>query len=128
MYTPDLTPIADSLLWSSLIALLPLATVFITLGMLRWKAHRAGLAGLGVSALVAVLAYQMPIHLVGLSASQGFIFGVFPIMWIVVNAIWLYELTVKSGRFEDLRNVINKISDDPRIQAIIIAFCFGGLL
>jgi lactate permease len=128
MYTPDLAPIADSLLWSSLIALLPLATVFITLGMLRWKAHRAGLAGLGVSALVAVLAYQMPIHLVGLSASQGFIFGVFPIMWIVVNAIWLYELTVKSGRFEDLRNVINKISDDPRIQAIIIAFCFGGLL
>ncbi|WP_026819203.1 L-lactate permease [Arthrobacter castelli] len=128
MYTPDLAPIADSLLWSSLIALLPLATVFVTLGLLRWKAHWAGLSGLAVAAIVAVLAYRMPVHLVGLAASEGFVFGLFPIMWIVINAIWLYDLTVKSGRFEDLRLVINRISDDPRIQAIIIGFCFGGLL
>lgn len=128
MYTPELAPIADSLLWSSLIALLPLATVFVTLGILRWKAHWAGLSGLAVAAVVAVLAYQMPVHLVGLAASEGFVFGLFPIMWIVINAIWLYDLTVKSGRFEDLRLVINRISDDPRIQAIIIGFCFGGLL
>lgn len=128
MYTPDLAPIADSLLWSSLIALLPLATVFVTLGLLRWKAHWAGLSGLAVAAIVAALAYQMPVHLVGLAATEGFVFGLFPIMWIVINAIWLYDLTVKSGRFEDLRLVINRISDDPRIQAIIIGFCFGGLL
>ena len=49
-------------------------------------------------------------------------------MWIVLNAIWLYELTVASGRFEDLRHVIDRISDDPRVQAVIIAFCFGALL
>ncbi|USQ81081.1 L-lactate permease [Ornithinimicrobium faecis] len=128
MYTPDLAPIAGSLLWSSLVALLPLVTIFVTLGALRWKAHWAGLAAVVVAALVAIAAYGMPIHLVGLSATQGFAFGLFPIMWIVVNAIWLYELTVRSGRFDDLRLVIDAISDDPRVQAIIIAFCFGGLL
>ena len=128
MYIPDLAPVAGSLMWSSLLALLPLVTIFVTLGVLRWKAHWAGLAALVVAALVAVLAYAMPLHLVGLSATQGFAFGLFPIMWIVVNAIWLYELTVRSGRFDDLRLVIDAISDDPRVQAIIIAFCFGGLL
>lgn len=128
MYSPDLAPIADSLFWSSLIALLPLVTVFITLGVLRWKAWLAGLSGLGVAILIAVLAYQMPPQLAGLSALQGITYGLFPIMWIVINAIWLYELTVASGRFEDLRAVIDSISDDPRIQAIIIAFGFGGLM
>ncbi|GAA1484645.1 L-lactate permease [Brachybacterium fresconis] len=128
MYTPELAPLAGSLLWSSLVALLPLVTIFVTLGVLRWKAHWAGLAALVVSMLVAALAYGMPVGLVGLSATEGLAFGLFPIMWIVLNAIWLYELTVRSGRFEDLRRVIDRISDDPRVQAIIIAFCFGGLL
>lgn len=128
MYTPELAPVADSLAISSLIAMLPLATVFVLLGALRWKAHWAGLSALLVAVLVAVFAFHMPIHLTALSATQGFAFGLFPIMWIVINAIWLYDLTVKSGRFEDLRLVIDRVSDDPRIQAIIIAFCFGGLL
>lgn len=128
MYIPDLQPIGDSLAASSAVAALPLLTVFIGLGVLRWRAHIAGLAGLLVAIAVAVFAYQMPVHLALLSGSEGFIFGIFPIMWIVINAIWLYELTVASGRFEDLRRVINNISDDPRIQAVIIAFCFGGLL
>ncbi|APX31440.1 lactate permease [Brachybacterium sp. P6-10-X1] len=128
MYTPELAPLAGSLLWSSLVALLPLVTIFVTLGVLRWKAHWAGLAALAVAMLVAALAYGMPVGLVGLSATEGLAFGLFPIMWIVLNAIWLYELTVRSGRFEDLRRVIDRISDDPRVQAIIIAFCFGGLL
>ncbi|MDN5901269.1 MAG: L-lactate permease [Brachybacterium sp.] len=128
MYTPDLAPLAGSLLLSSLVALLPLLTIFLTLGVLRWKAHWAGLAALGVAMLVAAIAYGMPVDLVALSATEGLAFGLFPIMWIVLNAIWLYELTVRSGRFEDLRSVIDALSDDPRVQAIIIAFCFGGLL
>lgn len=128
MYTPDFQPIGGSLMWSALVAVLPLLTVFITLGVLRWRAHWAGLSGLAVALAVAIAAYQMPTHLALLSGTEGFVFGLFPIMWIVVNAIWLYELTVASGRFQDLRLVINGISDDPRIQAIIIAFCFGGLL
>ncbi|MGO3507477.1 MAG: L-lactate permease, partial [Brachybacterium tyrofermentans] len=128
MYTPDLAPLAGSLTLTSLVALLPLLTIFLTLGVLRWKAHWAGLAALVVAMLVAAVAYGMPVDLVALSATEGFAFGLFPIMWIVLNAIWLYELTVRSGRFEDLRLVIDAISDDPRVQAIIIAFCFGGLL
>ncbi|MGO2037082.1 MAG: L-lactate permease [Brevibacterium sp.] len=128
MHTPDLAPVADSLLWSSLLALLPLLTIFITLGALRWKAYLAGMASVVVALAVAIFAYGMPAGLAGLSATQGFAFGLFPIMWIVVNAIWIYELTVRSGRFEDLRLVINVISSDPRVQAIIVAFCFGGLL
>jgi lactate permease len=128
MYTPDIAPVADSLLWSSLLAILPLLTIFVTLGVLKWKAHWAGLSAVAVALIVAVAAYGMPVGLAGLAATQGFAFGLFPIMWIVITAIWLYELTVRSGHFEDLRLVINVISDDPRIQAIIIAFCFGGLL
>lgn len=128
MYTPEVAPLADSLLWSSLVALLPLLTIFVTLGFLKWKAHWAGLAAVVVALIVAIFAYGMPVGLAGLSATQGFAFGLFPIMWIVITAIWLYELTVKSGHFEDLRLVINVISDDPRVQAILVAFCFGGLL
>ena len=128
MYTPNLAPIAGSLFYSSLVALVPLLAVFITLGVLKWKAHWAGLTGLGAALAVAVAVYGMPPGLAALSASEGFAFGVFPIMWIVLNAIWLYELTVTSGRFEDLRRVIDRVSDDPRVQSIIIAFCLGGLL
>ncbi|PWJ55225.1 lactate permease [Quadrisphaera granulorum] len=123
----DLAPLG-SLGLSAAVAAMPLLTVFVTLGVLRWKAHWAGLSGLTVAVLVAVGAYGMPVPLAGLSATQGFAFGLFPIMWIVLNAIWLYELTVRSGRFELLRRVIDAVSDDPRLQAIIIAFGFGGLL
>lgn len=127
-FRPELTPVGGSLALSALVALLPLVTVFLTLGVLRWKAHRAGLAAVAVAVLVAWLAFGMPLPLAGLAATQGAAFGLFPIMWIVLTAIVLYQVTVRSGRFEDLRATFHLISDDPRIQAIIIAFCFGGLL
>jgi lactate permease len=127
MFQQELAPLG-SLTGSALVALLPLLTIFVLLGGLRWKAHWAGLAALAVAILVAVLAYGMPVGLALLSATEGAVFGLFPIMWIVFTAIWLYQLTVVSGRFEDLRAAFHLISDDPRAQAIIIAFCFGGLL
>lgn len=127
-YQPEIAPVLDSLALSALVAALPLITVFVTLGWLRWKAHWAGLAAVAVAILVAVLAFGMPVGLALLSATQGATFGIFPIMWIVFTAIVLYQVTVRSGRFEDLRATFHLISDDPRIQAIIIAFCFGGLL
>ncbi|GAA0630636.1 L-lactate permease [Streptomyces thermocarboxydovorans] len=128
MYQPDLSPVADSLAFSSLVAALPLLTLFVLLGGLKLKAHWAGLASLAVAVIVAVTAYGMPADLAVLSAGEGAAFGLFPIMWIVVAAIWVYQLTVVSGRFEDLRRAFGLISADPRVQAIIIAFCFGGLL
>ena len=128
MYRPLVDPIASSLTLSALVALLPLITIFLMLGVLKTKAHYAALASLAVSLLVAVFAYHMPVHLALLSGTEGAAFGLFPIMWIVFTAIWVYQLTVVSGRFEDLRRTFGLISDDPRIQAIIIAFCFGGML
>ena len=127
MFKQDLAPLG-SLTVSALVALLPLLTIFVLLGWLRVKAHWAGLASVAVAILVAVTAFRMPVGLALLAATEGAVFGLFPIMWIVFIAIWLYQLTVVSGRFEDLRTAFNRLSDDPRVQAIIIAFCFGGLL
>ncbi|GAA2609183.1 L-lactate permease [Streptomyces axinellae] len=128
MFRPDLSPVADSLALSSLVGALPLLTLFVLLGGLRLTAHWAGLAALGVSLVVAVTAYGMPVDLALLAGTEGAAFGLFPIMWIVLAALWVHQLTVVSGRFEDLRRSFNVVSDDPRVQALIIAFCFGALL
>ena len=127
MFQQDAAPLG-SLTLSALVALLPLVTIFVLLGVLRWKAHWAALGSLAVAVGVAVFAFGMPPGLALLAATEGGVFGLFPIMWIVFTAIWLYQVTVVSGRFEDLRGAFHLISDDPRVQAIIIAFCFGGLL
>ena len=127
MFQQELAPLG-SLTVSALVALLPLLTIFVLLGWLRLKAHWAGLASVAVAVVVAVAAYGMPVGLALLSATEGAVFGLFPIMWIVFTAIWLFQLTVVSGRFDDLRTAFGYISDDPRCQAIIIAFCFGGLM
>ncbi len=127
MFTPETAPLG-SLLTSALVALLPLLVMFLALGVLKWKAHWAGLTSLATAIVVAALAFEMPVGLTVLSATQGAVFGLFPITWIVLTAIWLYQVTVVSGRFEDLRSTFGLISEDPRVLAILIAFCFGGLL
>jgi len=128
MFTQQLAPVAGSLTLSALIALLPLITIFLLLGVFRIRAHWAGLASLAVAVIVAITAFHMSPGLALLSGTEGAVFGLFPIMWIVFNALWVYQLTVVSGRFEDLRASFNLISPDPRIMAVLIAFCFGGLL
>jgi lactate permease len=127
-FTQVLAPVGGSLALSALVGLLPLVVVFLLLGVVKTQAWVAALAGLGAALLVAVIGYGMPGSLALLSATQGGVFGLFPIMWIVLTALWLYQLTVTSGRFEDLRSTFNIVSEDPRIQAVLIAFCFGGLL
>lgn len=127
-FTQQLSPVGGSLAVSALVGTLPLLVVFLLLGVVKTKAYVAALAGLGTALLVAVIAFAMPAQLALLSASQGAVFGTFPIMWIVLTALWLYQLTVTSGRFEDLRATFDVVSEDPRIQAVLIAFCFGGLL
>ena len=128
MYQQVFDPVTDSLAFSSLFAALPLITLFVLLGGLRWPAQWAGLTALGVAVLVAVIVYSMPVGQAVDAAALGAVFGFFPIMWIVVNAIWIYNLTVKTGHFAVLRRSFQTISNDQRIQAIIIAFCFGGLI
>ncbi|WP_270255779.1 MULTISPECIES: L-lactate permease [Kocuria] len=114
---------------SALVGCLPLLTFFLMLLALRTSAYVAGLTSLAVALLVAVLGFGMPAHLAALSATQGAVYGLFPIVWIVVMALWFYQVTVLSGRFEDLRTIFDTIGGgDLRIQAMLIAFCFGGLL
>ncbi|MFD3932225.1 L-lactate permease [Streptomyces sp. NPDC058614] len=128
MYVQELEPVAGSLGLSALVATLPLVIVLILLGGVRMKAHRAGLIGLLAAALVAWLAYGMPIGQTLSSAAQGAVFGLFPILWIVVNALWVYRMTVHTRHFDILRRSFGRLSDDPRIQALVVAFCFGALL
>ncbi|MVU75973.1 L-lactate permease [Nocardia sp. ET3-3] len=128
MYHQVLDPIAHSLAWSSLVAALPLLTLFVLLGVLRWAAWIASLIALAVSLVVAVWAYGMPVGQAVLAGSEGAAFGFFPILWIVINAIWVYNMTVATGHFDVLRRSFASVSDDQRIQAMLIAFCFGALM
>jgi lactate permease len=128
MYRQILDPIAHSLAWSSLVAALPLAALFLMLGVLRLQAWIASVISLAVAIAIAVFAYGMPIGQAALAASEGAVFGFFPILWIVINAIWLYQMTVQTGHFDVLRRSFATVSDDLRIEAVIIAFCFGALL
>ena len=124
--SPD--PVAGSLALSALCAAIPLLTLFVLLGGLRLKAWLSGLISLAVALAVAVVLFEMPVGQALLAGTEGAAFGFFPILWIVINAIWVYNLTVASGHFDVLRRSFEKVSPDQRIQAIIIAFCFGALL
>jgi lactate permease len=128
MYRQVLDPVANSLGWSSLFAALPLVALFVLLGVLRMRAWMAALLSLLVAIIVAVFVYPMPFSQSILAGTEGAVFGFFPILWIVINAIWIYNMTVETGHFDVLRRSFSSVSDDQRIQAVIIAFCFGALL
>src|SRR5919198_3447134 len=128
MYKQVLDPVSDSLFASAIFAALPLITLFVLLGVLKFKAHVAALASLAVGILVAVVVYSMPIGQAADAAILGACFGLFPIMWIVWNAIWIYNMTDVTGHFAVLRRSFTSISNDQRIQAVIIAFSFGALM
>jgi lactate permease len=128
VYTQNFDPVSDSLGLSSIFAALPVLTLFILLGGLKMAAQWAALIALGVAMLVAMIVYSMPVDQTLLSGSEGAVFGLFPIMWIVVTAIWIYNMTVETGHFAVLRRSFGAISTDQRVQAVIIAFCFGALL
>jgi len=127
-YILHIDPIAHSVGVSAIFAVLPLLCLFVLLAGLRMKAWIAGLVSLGVALVVAIAVYSMPAGQALLSATEGAAYGFFPILWIVINAIWVYNLTVVSGHFDVLRRSFERVSPDMRVQAIIIAFCFGALL
>lgn len=121
--------VAGSVGWSALVSTLPLLTFFIMLLGVKARAHTSGLVALIVAILVAIFGFDMPGMMAVSSAFRGALFGLFPIVWTILTAIWFYQITVASGRFEDLRLVFDKMGNgDVRIQAMLIAFCFGGLL
>ena len=114
---------------SALVSTLPLLTFFIMLLGFKARAHTSGAVALVVALLVAILGFNMPTAMAISAAFRGGLFGLFPIVFVILTAIWFYQITVASGRFEDLRLVFDKMGNgDVRIQAMLIAFCFGGLL
>jgi lactate permease len=128
VYQQILDPVAHSLAWSSLIAALPLLSLFVMLGVLRVTAWVASLVSLALAIVLAIVVYGMPIGQTLLAGTEGAAFGFFPILWIVINAIWVYQMTVETGHFDVLRRSFARVSDDQRVQAVIIAFSFGALL
>jgi lactate permease len=128
MFQPDYTPVAHSLGWSAAVAAVPLVIMFVLLGGLRVRAPIAAAVGVATAALIAWGVYHMPAAQVADSAALGFAYGMFPIMWLVLNAIWIYNLTVQTGHRDVLCRSMASISPDHRIQAVIVAFCFGALI
>ena len=128
-FSPVTDPVAGSVAVSALVGLVPLITFFVLLAVLRRPAHVAGAFALLAALVVAVAGFRMPVGFAALAASQGAVFGAVTVFWIVLAAIWLYQVTVRSGRFEDLRRIFDRLGGgDLRVQAVLIAFCFGGLL
>ena len=121
-------PIGGSLGLSALVALIPIVFFFLALAVFRMKGHYAAIITLALSMIVAVFGFEMPVNMVFASAEYGFLFGLWPIAWIIVASVFLYKLTVKSGQFEIIRNSIIKITEDQRIQVILIGFSFGAFL
>src|SRR5215204_3075794 len=128
MYEQVFDPVSDSLGLSSIFAAMPLIALFVLLGGFRVTAWISGLVALAVAFLVSILVYDVPVGQSLDMGLEGAAFGLFPIMWIVVNAVWIYNMTVRTGHFAVLQRSFGAISNDQRIQAVIIAFSFGALL
>ena len=129
MFHQLLTPVTDSLALSFVVACLPIATVLVMLGGLRRPAWQASLVGLVVGLIVAIGVWQLPVDLASRAALNGAVFAVWPVMWIVFNALLLYNIAVHSGRFDAFRRwTLNHLPNDRRIVLIVIGFCFGALL
>ncbi|RDU72961.1 L-lactate permease [Helicobacter aurati] len=122
------TPIADSLWLSGFVALLPILLFLACLVWFKLKGWMAAALTVGLSAVIALVVYGMPFNMVVMSFIQGFLTGLWPIAWIIIAAIFLYKIAVKTGYFEILKQSVIAVTPDQRLQVILIAFCFGAFL
>ena len=121
-------PVAASLGLSALIAALPIAILLYFLGVRRTTAWKAGLLGLLASFVVALTAYRMPLGAAVSAVGYGTAFGLFPICWVIIWAIYLYRVTVETGQFSIVKDSVGSLTSDRRLQALLIAFCFGAFI
>jgi L-lactate transport len=128
MWDQIYTPVAGSLGLSAVCAALPILALLIALGVFRVAAWKAGLLGLLTAIVVALAVYGMPGRLVFSATLYGAAFGLFPIAWIVFWALALYRLTVDTGNFEIIKNSVGHLTQDRRLQALLIAFAFGAFI
>jgi lactate permease len=113
---------------STAAAALPIVLLLVALGILEWRAHLAALAGLLAAMAVSVFIFGMPVTTAGATALYGAAYGFLPIGWIILNAVFLYNLTVETGQFEIVKSSVGRLSRDRRIQALLVAFSFGAFI
>lgn len=114
--------------WSALAAGAPIILFFVSLAVLRLKGHVAGALTLALALVIAIAVYGMPAERAFASAAYGFAYGLWPIAWIIVTAVFLYKIVVKSGQFDVIRSSIVSLTDDQRLQMLLIGFSFGAFL
>ena len=127
MWTQVIDPF-NNLALSALVALVPIACIFWALVLRKMKGYQASLLATGMAILIAILVYGMPVKLALMATAHGAMYGLFPICWIVITAVFLFNLTVKSGQFEVIKHFMASITSDRRLQALLIAFSFGAFL
>ena len=126
-WTQSYTP-AGGVMLSALLAALPVLALFYALAIKRLPGHKGGVLALVFAVMTAYFAWHMPMRLILLAGAYGALFGVFPIGWIIVTALFLYHVTVETGQFDVIRGSIARVSNDRRLQALLIAFSFGAFL
>lgn len=127
-WTQIYTPVGGSLLLSTIVAALPIVVLLGSLALLRFPAHWAALAGLVTALLVVLIVYRMPAQLAFAAAANGALYGLFPIGWIILAAIFVYDITVRTGKFEIVKQTIAGLARDRRLQLLLIAFSFGAFI
>ncbi|WP_223589905.1 L-lactate permease [Neobacillus bataviensis] len=127
-FTQNFTAVGDSLALSALVALIPILYFFWALAVKRMKGYVAGLTTLLIALILAVVAFKMPAGMAFMSATQGAVYGILPIGWIIITSVFLYKLTVKTGQFDIIRNSVVSLTEDRRLQALLVAFSFGAFL
>src|SRR3954447_26470862 len=113
---------------TTFIAAIPIFVLLFLLGVLRRPAWMASLCGLAAAAAVALTAYHMPVPRLVATITYGAAYGLFPIGWVVFSAILLYRVILESGKFDVLRDSIGHLTDDPKLQALLVAFAFGAFI
>ncbi|MDR7000123.1 lactate permease LctP family transporter [Neobacillus niacini] len=127
-FTQNFTAVGNNLGLTAMVALIPILYFFWALAIKRMKGHIAGFSTLVIALVIAVAAYKMPAGMALMSASQGAVYGILPIGWIIITSLFLYKLTVKTGQFDIIRTSVVSITEDRRLQALLIAFSFGAFL
>lgn len=128
MFTPNFTAVGGNLGFTAIIALIPIVYFFWALAIKRMKGHIAGLTTLLIALIIAIFAYKVPAGVAMMSATQGAVYGILPIGWIIIASVFLYKLTVKTGQFNIIRHSVLTITEDRRLQALLVAFSFGAFL
>ena len=116
-------------LWlSALVAAIPIIFFFVALAVLRLKGYVAGTITVLLALAVSITVYHMPATMALAAAANGFVYGLWPIAWIIITAVFLYKVTVKTGQFEVIRASVVGLTEDQRLQMLLVGFSFGAFL